>query len=89
MLVTGKSVTILQNLFYTVQVASQCLQQQEVGMDGPLLDQEQFPRSDIDLVIVRSARNRIICKQHVCCSNILVNVLSCYDSSVVEQRRIL
>ncbi|KAH9283746.1 26S proteasome non-ATPase regulatory subunit 9 [Echinococcus granulosus] len=32
-----------------------------VGMHGPLLDSEGFPRSDIDVVAVRTARNRIIC----------------------------
>ncbi|VDD76987.1 unnamed protein product [Mesocestoides corti] len=32
-----------------------------VGMRGPLIDSEGFPRSDIDLVAVRTARNRIAC----------------------------
>lgn len=32
----------------------------EVGLKGSLLDSEGFPRSDIDLVAVRMARNRII-----------------------------
>ncbi|KAM7536946.1 hypothetical protein Aperf_G00000073740 [Anoplocephala perfoliata] len=32
-----------------------------VGMHGPLVDAEGFPRNDIDLVAVRTARNRIIC----------------------------
>lgn len=32
-------------------------------MDGPLVDAEGFPRSDIDLYAVRTARNRVICKQ--------------------------
>ena len=31
-------------------------------MDGPLVDAEQFPRTDIDLYTVRQARHRIICK---------------------------
>ena len=31
-------------------------------MDGPLLDQEGYPRSDIDLYAVRIARNKIICE---------------------------
>ncbi|VDM01089.1 unnamed protein product [Schistocephalus solidus] len=34
---------------------------QNVGMHGPLIDAGGFPRSDIDLVAVRTARNRIIC----------------------------
>lgn len=36
-------------------------QNKNVGMHGPLLDSEGFPRSDIDVVAVRTARNRIIC----------------------------
>ncbi|VUZ56424.1 unnamed protein product [Hymenolepis diminuta] len=32
-----------------------------VGMHGPLIDPEGFPRNDIDLVAVRMARNKIIC----------------------------
>nr|CDS27988.1 26S proteasome non ATPase regulatory subunit [Hymenolepis microstoma] len=32
-----------------------------VGMHGPLVDPEGFPRNDIDLVAVRTARNKIIC----------------------------
>ncbi|KAL5110872.1 26S proteasome non-ATPase regulatory subunit 9 [Taenia crassiceps] len=32
-----------------------------VGMHGPLLDSEGYPRNDIDVVAVRTARNRIIC----------------------------
>ncbi|CAI2738358.1 unnamed protein product [Dicrocoelium dendriticum] len=31
-----------------------------VGMDSPLVDREGFPRSDIDVASVRTARNRII-----------------------------
>lgn len=31
-----------------------------VGMDGPLIDSEQFPRSDIDVVAVRTARQQVI-----------------------------
>ncbi|BHF65062.1 26S proteasome non-ATPase regulatory subunit 9 [Sparganum proliferum] len=34
---------------------------QNVGMHGPLIDADGFPRSDIDIVAVRTARNRIIC----------------------------
>src|SRR5688572_17106761 len=30
-------------------------------MDGPLVDAEQFPRNDIDIVSVREARRQIIC----------------------------
>jgi len=31
-------------------------------MDGPLVDAEQFPRADIDVRVVRHARQRVICK---------------------------
>ncbi|KAM3589085.1 putative 26S proteasome regulatory subunit [Umbelopsis sp. WA50703] len=34
--------------------------QGNVGMDQPLIDREGFPRSDIDLVAVRTARHSII-----------------------------
>jgi Nas2 N_terminal domain len=36
-------------------------QQGNVGMNGPLLDSEGFPRNDIDVYSVRHARHRIIC----------------------------
>ncbi|XP_064650864.1 26S proteasome non-ATPase regulatory subunit 9-like [Lineus longissimus] len=35
-----------------------------VGMDGPLIDEELYPRSDIDIYSVRHARHRIICLQN-------------------------
>ncbi|XP_013415550.1 26S proteasome non-ATPase regulatory subunit 9-like [Lingula anatina] len=35
-----------------------------VGMDGPILDEEQYPRSDIDVYTVRHARHRIACLQN-------------------------
>ena len=35
--------------------------QDNVGMHGPLLTHDGYPRADIDLVAVRTARNRIIC----------------------------
>ena len=38
------------------------LQQQDVGMDGPLVDAEGFPRADIDVYSVRHARHSIICE---------------------------
>ena len=38
--------------------------QGDVGMDKPLVDQEGFPRADIDLVQVRTARNKIACLQN-------------------------
>ena len=31
-----------------------------VGMDGPLVDAEQYPRSDIDVVAVRTSRQQVI-----------------------------
>ncbi|XP_039960638.1 26S proteasome non-ATPase regulatory subunit 9 isoform X1 [Bactrocera neohumeralis] len=35
-----------------------------VGMDGPLVDAEGFPRNDIDVYQVRQARQQIICLQN-------------------------
>ncbi|GAU95903.1 hypothetical protein RvY_07434-2 [Ramazzottius varieornatus] len=35
--------------------------QGKVGMDGPLLDNDGYPRSDIDVYTVRHARHKIIC----------------------------
>ena len=32
-------------------------------MHGKLIDDENYPRSDIDVYAVRVARNRIICKK--------------------------
>ena len=32
-------------------------------MHGKLIDEENYPRSDIDVYAVRVARNRIICKK--------------------------
>ena len=33
----------------------------DVGMNGPLIDSEGYPRNDIDIVKVRTARQKIIC----------------------------
>ncbi|XP_015733510.1 26S proteasome non-ATPase regulatory subunit 9 isoform X2 [Coturnix japonica] len=38
--------------------------QKGVGMDGPLVDSEGFPRADIDLYQVRTARHNIACLQN-------------------------
>ncbi|KAM4648765.1 26S proteasome non-ATPase regulatory subunit 9 isoform 2-T2 [Amazona ochrocephala] len=38
--------------------------QKGVGMNGPLVDAEGFPRDDIDLYQVRTARHNIICLQN-------------------------
>ncbi|XP_070551801.1 26S proteasome non-ATPase regulatory subunit 9-like [Ptychodera flava] len=38
--------------------------QRGVGMQGPLIDNEGYPRSDIDVYTVRTARNKIICLQN-------------------------
>jgi hypothetical protein len=40
-------------------------QQKNIGMDGPLVDSEGFPRADIDVYSVRHARHQIACK---CCA---------------------
>ena len=42
-------------------------------MHGKLIDEEKYPRSDIDVYAVRVARNRIICKK----DNILYQI-SCF-----------
>ena len=33
------------------------------GVSGPLVDDEGFPRGDIDLYAVRQARNKYVCAQ--------------------------
>lgn len=38
------------------------LQQGGVGMEGRLIDNDGFPRDDIDIYAVRRARNKIICE---------------------------
>nr|XP_033811918.1 26S proteasome non-ATPase regulatory subunit 9 [Geotrypetes seraphini] len=38
--------------------------QKGVGMDGPLVDIEGYPRADIDLYQVRTARHSIVCLQN-------------------------
>ena len=43
------------------------LQQKGVGIDGPLVDKEGYPRADIDVYAVRHARHRIACKCHCQC----------------------
>ena len=35
--------------------------EQNIGMDGPLVDSEGFPRDDIDIPKIRMARQKIIC----------------------------
>ena len=46
---------------YPLNLISLSLQQGGVGMSGSLVDSEGFPRSDIDIYAIRTARNRIIC----------------------------
>ncbi|RUP52170.1 26S proteasome non-ATPase regulatory subunit 9-like protein [Jimgerdemannia flammicorona] len=36
------------------------LRTQGVGMDAPLVDRSGFPRSDVDVVVARTARNKVI-----------------------------
>jgi len=31
-------------------------------MNGPLVDEQQFPRTDIDVRVIRQARHRVICE---------------------------
>lgn len=43
-------------------------------MHGKLIDDENYPRADIDVYAVRVARNRIICKE----DNFLCQILWCH-----------
>ncbi|XP_053557727.1 26S proteasome non-ATPase regulatory subunit 9 [Bombina bombina] len=38
--------------------------QKGIGMDGPLVDRDGYPRTDVDLYQVRTARHNIICLQN-------------------------
>lgn len=38
------------------------LQQKGIGMNEPLVDCEGYPRSDVDLYQVRTARHNIVCE---------------------------
>lgn len=38
--------------------------QKNIGMEGPLVDREGYPRSDIDIFQVRTVRHKIICLQN-------------------------
>ncbi|XP_018101253.1 proteasome 26S subunit, non-ATPase 9 L homeolog isoform X1 [Xenopus laevis] len=40
------------------------LQDKGIGMDGPLVDREGYPRADVDIYQVRTARHNIICLQN-------------------------
>jgi len=42
------------------------LKTQNVGMDGALVDESGFPRVDVDVYQVRTARNKIICLSNDC-----------------------
>lgn len=55
---------LLLTCLYDVVMANTIylMQQGNVGMDGPLIDREGYPRADIDVYTVRKARQRIICK---------------------------
>ncbi|XP_022229863.2 26S proteasome non-ATPase regulatory subunit 9 [Drosophila obscura] len=55
-----------------------------VGMTGPLIDPEGFPRNDIDIYQVRQARQTIICLQndHKELMNQIQNLLNQYHSEI-------
>ncbi|XP_073482894.1 26S proteasome non-ATPase regulatory subunit 9 [Aquarana catesbeiana] len=38
--------------------------QKSIGMDGPLVDIEGYPRTDVDLYQIRTARHNIVCLQN-------------------------
>ncbi len=35
-----------------------------VGMKGALVDREGFPRGDVDIYVVRTARQKVLCLQN-------------------------
>ncbi|GBP20878.1 26S proteasome non-ATPase regulatory subunit 9 [Eumeta japonica] len=47
-----------------IQELTLVLETNNVGMQGPLVDGDGYPRSDIDVYRVRHARHRIICLQN-------------------------
>ncbi|XP_001359015.1 26S proteasome non-ATPase regulatory subunit 9 [Drosophila pseudoobscura] len=55
-----------------------------VGMTGPMIDAEGFPRNDIDIYQVRQARQTIICLQndHKELMNQIQNLLNQYHSEI-------
>lgn len=53
-----KEVSYLCSLYNCVS----SLQQKGVGMNEPLVDCEGYPRSDVDLYQVRTARHNIVCE---------------------------
>lgn len=59
-------------------------QNDNVGMSGPLVDQEGFPRNDIDIYQVRQARQTIICLQndHKELMNQIQSQLNLYHSEI-------
>ncbi|KAH8273118.1 hypothetical protein KR018_004845 [Drosophila ironensis] len=56
----------------------------DVGMTGPLVDEEGFPRNDIDIYQVRQARQTIICLQndHKELMDQIQNLLNQYHSEI-------
>lgn len=49
--------------------------QQGVGVEGPLVDAEGYPRADVNLYQIRTARHNISCKQpHVRVSTCYLNI---------------
>ena len=46
--------------------------QQNVGMEDDLVDEQGFPRNDIDVYQVRMARNKIICMLLMLLINLLI-----------------
>lgn len=53
-----------------------------VGMDAPLVDVEGFPRADVDLYKVRTARHNISCEYiFTCVLNNCGEHKKCHDTS--------
>jgi len=58
-------ITRKENIESEIKELTQVLEsQKDVGMNGALVDNEGFPRNDIDVYQVRHARHRIICLQN-------------------------
>ena len=49
-----------------LQAYMQVLESQGVDMKTSLVDNEGFPRNDIDVYLVRNTRHRIVCLQNDC-----------------------
>ncbi|XP_015781061.1 26S proteasome non-ATPase regulatory subunit 9 [Tetranychus urticae] len=49
-----------------ILVYQDILKSLNIGMNEPLVDKEGFPRNDVDIYQVRTARNKIVCLSNDC-----------------------